>query len=90
MEANGVFTEKTLNFFCLTYFGKYGFKDVLLAWSHFLKKLTYNCSISDQIERKHSKLMANTKVGPNFLLGLSYQGALVTTTAMTTRTANVF
>ena len=34
--------------------------------------------------------MANTKVGPNFLWGLSYQGALVTTTAMTTRTANIF
>ena len=26
--------------------------------------------------------MANTKVGPNFLLGLSYQGALVTTMAL--------
>lgn len=79
--------------FCLTYdkkLRKICFKDVLLALSHFLKKLTYNCSIPGQIERKHNKLMANTKVGPNFLLGISYQGALVTTTAMTTRTANVF
>ena len=38
----------------------------LLAWSHFQDVFT-QLSILGQIERKHNKLMTNTKVGPIFI-----------------------
>ena len=43
----------------------------LLAWSHFQDIFT-QLSILGQIDRKHNKLMTNTKVGPIFHLGLFY------------------
>ena len=69
---------KFLLFDCLKKnFEKYSFKDVLLAWSHFLKKshqeplLVYTLLFYSGPNRgKHNKLMANTKVSQIFLLGL--------------------
>ena len=43
----------------------------LLAWSHFQDIFT-QLSILGQIDRKHNKLMTNTKVGPIVHLGLFY------------------
>ena len=76
MTANGVFPVKILDFVCLIDdkkdFEKYSFKDLLLAWSRFLKKFSYKCSIPGPIERTHNKPMVKTKVGPVFLLALSH------------------
>ena len=76
MTANGVFPVKILDFVCLIDdkkdFEKYSFKDLLLAWSRFLKKIIHNCSIPGPMERKHNKPMVKTNVGPVFLLALSH------------------
>ena len=76
MTANGVFPVKILDFVCLIDdkkdVEKYSFKDLLLAWSGFFKKIIHICSIPGPIERKHNKPKVKTKVGPVFLLALSY------------------
>ena len=62
-------------------FEKYSFKDVVLAWSRFLKNshqeplwllFTHNCSIAGPIEENIINLRATIKVGQIFVIDLSH------------------